>query len=625
MKNITIFIFLLLVSESIYSQDNLLIPSKQSNQLWGAVDIDHNIVIPYKYTNISFYSYGYYLTELNGKKGLVDTAGKQILTTEYDVIIPLNESLFKVFVEGKIGVVDKSNNEILPIEFNTVFFKEDRNAFIISNNGKYSVYSIKGKKLTSSYFDNITFYGDRYFLFNKDNKFAVNKGVASIDELIFYDDIVRDGKMFLIRDDGNWGVLDSNCKRIIKTKYDAIELTENGKFLKVRKSNEYAFFSLEGERLTRFNFNDPIYFLGNNIFWTQIDNNWYKYDFSKREGEYLDFTRLIDTVQGYFRVVRNNTVELINKDEEVFFSGKYQDIIPLNNNLFKVQHNRKWGVLDLEGKIILDIYYDEINYNTVVKKENISDSIFNQIDEDEVEDEANYHETLTVRKNGKYGVYTVLGKEIVPAVCEEVEVSVNKLFIRANIKGKLNVYSRQGVKMFDDDYMFIDWDESQKQFTLKTDSTIAVSDTLGNITKLKNVVTVKWSQKKGLFFDKQNGVNSLRNINSDTIISYEYKELYDLGKKHFVGVVDSGVYLFDSVGDKLIEYKIRSIEPVNKDNVISFVVLKDRGFGVLDSNGKTIIPFEYSRIWFDKKHKLFRVEKNSIFLGYISLEGDKYF
>jgi len=625
MKNIKIFIFLLFISGNVCSQNNILIPSMLSNHKWGAVDVDHNIVIPYKYNSVNFYSYGYYLVELNGKKGLFNTVGKQMLPFEYDVIVPLTKSLFKVLVNGKIGVVDSLNNEILPIEFNTVFYKKDRKTFIVSNKKKYSVYSIKGNKITSSYFDNITFYGDKYFLFQKDIKFAIYKGVASLDKLTFYDDIVRKGNIFLIRDDDDWGALDSNCKRVLKPKYSSVELIENSKFFKVRKRNEYAFFNLEGKRITRFDFNDPFYFLGDNICWTQIDSSWYKYDFLKTEGEYLNFTKLIDTIQGYFRVVRNNYVELIDVDEEVFFSGKYQNIIPISSKLFKVQYDRKWGVIDLQEKIILDVYYDDIKFNTIVKKNEVSNYWLKQVDEVDVSKEVNYPETYTVRKNGKYGVYSAIGKEIAPVVFDEIVASVNKLFIRTKIKGKFNVYSREGVKMYDNDYLFIDWDENQKYFTLKTDSTIAVSNTLGDITKLNGVVSVKWSLKQGLFFDKQDGVKGLRNINSDTIISYKYKDIYDLEKDFFVGVVDSGVYLFNSAGDKLIDYKITSIEVVKTSKSLFIIVKKDDSFAVLDRNGLVVIPFGFSNITFDKNHQLFKVFDKSKFRGYVSLSGDKYF
>ena len=197
--------------------------------------------------------------------------------------------------------------------------------------------------------------------------------------------------------------------------------------------------------------------------------------------------------------------------------------------------------------------------------------------------------------------------------------------VRVKSKDRYNVYNRQGDKLFDNNYKSIDWSENQKYMTLYADTTIYVSDTLGVITKLKNVNSVKWSLKKGLFFDVRDGVYGLRSINSDTIIDYKYKEIYDLENHYFVGVVESGVYLFNSDGSKLVDFKIKSIEIANKKDAFQLIVLNDKGFGVLDKKGKTIIPFEYSRIWFDKVNKLYRVEKDSKFIGYIGLDGKKYF
>jgi hypothetical protein len=213
----------------------------------------------------------------------------------------------------------------------------------------------------------------------------------------------------------------------------------------------------------------------------------------------------------------------------------------------------------------------------------------------------------------------------VPVDYDEVEASVNNLMIRVKYKSRYNVYNRQGDKLFEHNYRSIDWSENQKYITLYADTTIFVSDTLGVITKLKGVNSVKWSLKKGLFFDVQNSLYGLRNIYSDTIIDYKYKEIYDLDDNYFVGVEDSGVYLFSSDGSKLVDFKIKSIEIADNKDDLRLIVLNDKGFGVLDKNGKIIIPFEYSRIWLDKSHKLFRVEKDSKYVGYVGLDGKKYF
>ena len=623
MNKIKIIIFFLLIVGNLFSQDISLIPSKGSNGLWGAVNATNKEVIPFAFDKVSFYSFGYFLVELDGKKGLFNSEGNKVISLKYDAIRPIDKNTFQVFVGGKTGVVNKREIEILPTEFNSILFREGSDMFIVSKNRKYSIYSKKGKQQTPFSFDNISFYGDKHFLYTKDSKFAVHKGIASLSDLKFYDDIVRKGECFLVRDGSNWGVLNSSCDVIIKIKYDAIELFGSDQYFKVKKNNNYAFFDLKGEKLTRYEFSNPIFYFENNVCWHQVEEDWYRYNFVTKQDEPLNITRIIDVVNGYTRVVNNNYVELVDSTESTLFGGKYHDVIPLSNNLFKVQYMRKWGVVNIYGDQIIDVAFDKIVFNTVDVKEDSSSALFD-VELKNKEDKI-YSESFTVSNKGKVGVYSIKGEEVVPVVFEEVEASVYNLMIRAKSKGKYNVYNRQGVRLFDDNYKSIDWSENQKYFTLFTDTTIAVSDTLGVVAKLKNMNSVKWSLKNDLFFDKQDDFYGLRNIDSDTIIEYKYKDIYDLNEDYFVGVVDSGVFIFNSNGAKVINDKIKSIEVVDKNEELCFVVFKDDSFGVLNSKGETIIPFEYSRITFDKDHDLFRVEKNSKFVGYISLDGNKYF
>lgn len=621
MKNISFLVSFILISMSLFAQESVLVPSKNNN-VWGAIDLEHNEVIPFSYNMVSFYSNGYYLVENNGKKGLYNSLGKQILQGVYDAIKPIGENRFQVFQNYKTGVVGLFDKVIIPIEFNTIISKKGKKDFIVVQGGKYAIFNSVGYNLTPFHFDNISFYGEKYFLYKKDGQFAVHKGAALLSDLEFYDDVVRQGKFFLVRDGSSWGTLDSNCELIIKVKNDAISLYGNDQFFKVKNNEGYAFFDLNGKRLTRYKFSNPVYYFDNNVLWYKVDD-WFRYDFVTKKNKPLSITRIIDVVKGYTRVVNNNFVELVDSGESTLFGGKYHDVIPLNSNLFKVQYMRKWGVVDIHGDQVINISYDRIHLNTIEVKSEISYDLF---DDEHINEHRNiYPELFTISNNEKVGVYSAKGVEIVPIAFDELEVSVNNLMIRTKSKGRYNVYNRQGLRLFDENYKSIDWSENQKYFTLYTDTTIAVSDTLGMITNLENVSSVKWSLKKGMFFDKQDGYYGLRNISSDTIIGYKYKNIYDLDEDYFVGVVDSGVYLFDANGEKLISNKIKSIEVVNKEEKLCFIVLKDDGFGVLNNKGEIIIPFEYSRITFDKGHNLFRVEKKSKIVGYISLDGNKYF
>ncbi len=624
MKVFRIFTIIFFIAGNIFSQQKYLIPQKSISGKWGAVDVNHKEIISFNYDNVSFYSFGLYLVDLNGKKGLYNSEGKQVLEANYDVVKPLSNSLFQVYINGKTGVVDYRGNEILPIEFKTVLYRKGRGNFIVSKNSKYSTYNLTGQKQTLFYSDNISFYGDKYFLFQMKNKFAVSKNIQDISRLTFYDDIVKGEGYFLVRKKSKWGVLDKNCKRIIKSKYEGINKElGNNKYYEVEKDGLFAFFNLKGKKITSFEFNYPMYFFRGDIVWTKNNQGWYRYDLKTNKEQTLDFTKLIDTISGFTRVVRDNYVELIDENEDVFFRGKYNNVIPLNKTLFKVQFMRKWGVVNIKGDIVIDIIYDDIIFNSIPKKVDLSVSRF------ALEEEKNikklYTETFTTRLNGKEGLFSLEGKEIVPVVYNNVDASVYNQFFITDNKGKFNAYNRQGVIVFENDFRSLTWNDNQKMFTIVTDTSMAVSDTLGKIIQLKEVNNFRWSNKKGLFFNKNKNREGVLNLKLDTLIDFKYNEVYDLNKELFVAVADSASYIFNAKGIKILNSKIETIELIDASEEGLLIIGKDNMLGVVNYNGQIIIPFEFERIIFDEEHSLFKVYSESVFIGYISLSGEKYF
>ena len=625
MKKYILLLTLILIVGDVFSQDNILIPSVSSEGKWGAKNISNEVVVDFKYDKVSFYSFGYYLVEDNGKKGLIDSDGNLVLHVRYDAVRPIDSSRFIVHLNGKKGLFTKHDKEIIPIEFKTVLSRIGRNEIVVSKEAKYSLFSSSGEQLIPFEYDNISFYGDKYFLLRKGRKFAVSMANSLVTKSDFYDDVVRKEDFLFVRNNNKWGVLDKDLQIVIKPKYNDVKLIASDNFFLVQKGEKFALFNLEGDKISRYKFNSPIYNFDNNVCWYKEDGIWLRYDFASRISEDVGVSRIVDSLNGYIRVVRNNFVELVNRDEETLFSGKYQNIIPLNHNLFKVQYQRKWGVVNSYDEVLLDIKYEEIIFNTK-RKESRTDNYRFDFEKKE-EASVLYPETFTVKLDGKYGVYSLAGNELVPTDYQEVEVSVYNQLIRVKYKTGYNVYNREGTKLLENDYKVIDWNENQKYLTLNAgvDSVLAISDTLGNIIKLKGIDIFNWSLKQGKFFYNRDGFKGLLDVNLNKIIDFEYSKLYDLDERYFVGEANSNIYLFDINGENIFDGEIKSYEPIYVDNQTFFVVLSEKQYGVIDGSGTTIIPFEFSRIFFDKKHNLFRVEQNSKFKGYYNLTGEKFF
>jgi hypothetical protein len=83
------------------------------NGKWGLVDKTGAEVIPNIYDAFLYHSTDYYETVLNEKKGLLDKHRKELLPPTYDEIDFSNNVLMRVKRNGKYGFIDSIGKEIV--------------------------------------------------------------------------------------------------------------------------------------------------------------------------------------------------------------------------------------------------------------------------------------------------------------------------------------------------------------------------------------------------------------------------------------------------------------------------------------------------------------------------------
>ena len=91
--------------------------------MYGCLDRDSNIVIPFEYEYLSGFSEGLAAAEKDGKYGFIDKNNNVILPFIYEDASPFSEGLAAVEKDGKYGFIDKNSNVILP------FIYEDAGRF----------------------------------------------------------------------------------------------------------------------------------------------------------------------------------------------------------------------------------------------------------------------------------------------------------------------------------------------------------------------------------------------------------------------------------------------------------------------------------------------------------------
>jgi hypothetical protein len=141
------------------------------NGKWGVIDKQGNEIVPPKYDNVGIFpfskDYNYVVVELNEKYGVFDRQGKEVVAPKYDEI--LDDELEKfgyasVTLNSKMGVIDKQGKEIIPCEYTIVVIDEIEDATTkqtfagliqggtigddddLTVNGKWGLYDLDNKK-----------------------------------------------------------------------------------------------------------------------------------------------------------------------------------------------------------------------------------------------------------------------------------------------------------------------------------------------------------------------------------------------------------------------------------------------------------------------------------------------
>ena len=282
----------------------------------------------------------------NEKYGLIDLNGKVITKPIYDEISSVNykEGTFVVKQNGLEGVINLKGKVIIKCEYESVtsdnYYSEKNNnekaGFIVSKKTedgyRYGYINYRGTKILNEEFtqlERVTEINDdnnMYFVAFKDGQAGLlkNKKIVLNYE---YQDVQYDvlGDFFVIQRNGKFGAVTRTGESILYPKYTTIYTA--GMYLN----------ALEGKKIKVFDFK------GN-----EIDTNIR----SKIKTDNPNYCITVDK-KGIYKVV--------NEKEYVIIDSNYNYAEYLPGDKFIVSKDSKSGVVNIEGRSILEIRYDSVS------------------------------------------------------------------------------------------------------------------------------------------------------------------------------------------------------------------------------------------------------------------------
>lgn len=282
----------------------------------------------------------------NGKYGLIDLQGKEITKPIYDEISSINykEGTFLVKQNEQEGIINMKGKTIIKCEYESVtsdnYYNEDQNnekaGFIVSKKTddgyRYGYINYRGSKIVKPIFtqlERVTEISDDkniYFIAFKDGQAGLlknNKEIVNYE----YEDIQYNvlSDVFIIQRNGKYGATTREGKTILYPEYSSVYTS--GIYINAVKDNVIEVFDLQGNKI-------------------ETDIN------SKIKTENSNY---------YITIDKNNIYKVVDANENVIINNDYNYMEYLPGDYFIVARDSKNGVVDINGKSVIELKYDSIS------------------------------------------------------------------------------------------------------------------------------------------------------------------------------------------------------------------------------------------------------------------------
>lgn len=408
----------------------------------------------------------------------------------------------------------------------------------------------------------------------------------------------------------------------------------------------------------------------NSLFFAKKNNKWGMIDFYGKELIPFTYDNL-HLYQGIAIVGNAGKYGVLDYlSDRIIVPLIYEEITYIKDGFLKVKKNKKCGIIDISGEIILSVKYTDII--NIYDKKDVFDEVaflvcnkgvwnkvnllgvvnrfnkqlipikYDEIDHDFVEI-LKEEGLIRAKKNGKWGFLDKSGKEIIPFVYENVwNFKSGSAFVSKDQKwGSINPFGNLEIEIKYDEI----WDYKDLVFvTLKGKSGIysewnmdlkydGISDFNENFSavsinkkwgyinqKGREIIPIKYESTWGFSYGyarvKLNGKWGYLDKTGTVITEFKYTDALDFDDSLFAAVcINKKWGIIDRFGNEIIQLKYDDISNIKSG---FFLVQINQKWGYIDANGKMVVPIKYDQIWVEKDSYI--VELNGCF-GLLDIKG----
>ena len=371
----------------------------EQNQKYGVIDKNGNIVIEAEYEAVQipnpskaiFVCVEKYNENTKEYETVVYNEKKEVLFSNYKNVqsisiytnvnsTPYEKSVLTYKENGKYGLINLEGKQITkPVydEISSINYKEG--TFLVKQNELEGIINMKGKVIIKCEYESVT--SDNYYSengYNKQAGFIVSKktedgyryGYANYRGTIILNPIYTQlervteianekGVYFIAFKNGQAGLLKNN-KEILNYEYEDIQYNVLGSIFVTKRNGKYGAVNLEGTTVLYPEY-DNVY-TGGMYLNALKDKDIFIFDLNGNKIETNEVSKTkTENANYYITIDKNNKYKVVDSKDNIIIDKDYTYIEYLPGDYFIVERDSKSGIIDSNGKSVIELKYDSIS------------------------------------------------------------------------------------------------------------------------------------------------------------------------------------------------------------------------------------------------------------------------
>jgi len=456
----------------------------------GYINIHQDTLIPFIYDELNHFSYNLAMAKLNGQVGYLNRKGEIHIPFDFHLGLPFKSPGVAVVEQGRQRrLIDTNGFLIIKTQYSRLRYEEAHHLAILITDSLYphkecyAFYFLDQNRLSPCEYQDIflsyaeipfkrnpncvnctrkTYFNKGLALVKKDYEFALlNKNLEPVVPYGRYDSIapMNYAGLSIVKKSKKFGLIDSLGKEILEPKYDEIDNSarhsyeDQCAYFKVKENGKIRLLDAFGKTLFPVAFDsvevlswcEIIYHSPNGVL--LLDGN--------LDIRFDQFSSYSEAWRGYI-VSRYNKMGYLDEEGRLGVPIIYDSLIwPRLEKYLYAKQGENWGIIDLQGKVIIpmeyqlitDSYHDEKNFivakNGKVGTINWQNEIQIPIEYDGLSSWVEYgpseHYAL---KAGKIGLIKTNGEILIPCAYDWLHYYTDSGLILVERNGQKGIIDR---------------------------------------------------------------------------------------------------------------------------------------------------------------------------------------